>query len=147
MPKVGNSMNDTDRQLLALLRDDARMSVTELAKKLRISRATVQNRIAKLEETGVIAGYTVRLKPEAETHRIRAWMGIAVEGNAAPSVIQALRGDPGVHTLHTTNGRWDIVAELRADNLELFDRVLGRIRRIEGVANTETSILLSTHKL
>ena len=139
-------MNDTDRQLLALLRDDARMSVTELAKKLRVSRATVQSRLAKLEESGVIAGYTIRLKPEAEAHRIRAWMGIAVEGNKAPAVLQALRGEPGVHTLHTTNGRWDIVAELRADNLELFDRVLGRIRKIEGIANTETSILLSTHK-
>ncbi|HYD59638.1 MAG TPA: Lrp/AsnC family transcriptional regulator [Noviherbaspirillum sp.] len=139
-------MNDTDRHLLALLRDDARMSVTELAKKLRVSRATVQNRIAKLEESGVIAGYTVRVKPEAEAHRIRAWMGIAVEGNSAPAVIQALRVEPGVHTLHTTNGRWDIVAELRADNLELFDRLLGRIRRIEGIGNTETSILLSTHK-
>lgn len=74
-------------------------------------------------------------------------MGIAVEGNGAPQVIQLLRGDPGVHALHTTNGRWDIVAELRADNLELFDRVLGRIRKIEGIASTETSILLSTHKV
>lgn len=140
-------MNDTDRQLLALLRDNARMPVTELAKKLRLSRATVQNRIAKLEESGVIAGFTVRVKPEAEAHRIRAWMGIAVEGNTAPQVLQALRGEPAVHTLHTTNGRWDIVAELRADNLELFDRVLGWVRRIEGIASTETSILLSTHKI
>jgi DNA-binding Lrp family transcriptional regulator len=140
-------MNDTDRQLLALLRDNARASVTELAKKLRVSRATVQNRIDKLEQSGVIAGYSVRLKPDAEEHRIRAWMGIAVEGNTAPKVIQALRGEPGVHTLHTTNGRWDIVAELRADNLELFDRILGRIRSIDGIANTETSILLSTHKV
>lgn len=140
-------MNDTDRQLLALLRDNARMPVTELAKKLRLSRATVQNRIAKLEESGVIAGFTVRVKPEAEAHRIRAWMGIAVEGNTAPQVLPALRGEPAVHTLHTTNGRWDIVAELRADNLELFDRVLGWVRRIEGIASTETSILLSTHKI
>jgi DNA-binding Lrp family transcriptional regulator len=140
-------MNDTDRQLLALLRDDARTSVTELSKKLRVSRATVQSRLAKLEESGVIAGYTIRLKPEAEAHRIRAWMGIAVEGNKAPAVLQALRGEPGVHTLHTTNGRWDIAAEVRADNLELFDRVLGRIRKIDGIANTETSILLSTHKV
>ena len=121
--------------------------MTELSQKLRVSRATVQNRISKLEETGIIAGYTIRLKPEAEAHRIRAWMGIAVEGNNAPAVIQALRGDPGVHALHSTNGRWDIVAELRADNLELFDRILGRVRRIEGVGGTETSILLSTHKL
>lgn len=140
-------MNDTDRQLLSLLRDNARTSVTELSKKLRVSRATVQNRIDKLEQEGIIGGYTIRLKPEAEAHRIRAWTGIAVEGNKAPAVIQALRGEIGVHTLHSTNGRWDIVAELRADNLELFDRVLGRVRRIDGIANTETSILLSTHKL
>jgi len=93
-----------------------------------------------------IAGYTIRLKPEAEVHRIRAWMGIAVEGNRATAVLRALRGEPGVHTLHTTNGRWDIVAELRADNLELFDQVLGRIRKVEGISSTETSILLSTHK-
>lgn len=140
-------MNDTDRQLLSLLRDNARMSVTELSKKLRVSRATVQNRIDKLEQDGIIGGYTIRLKPEAEAHRIRAWTSIAVEGNKAPLVIQALRGEVGVHTLHSTNGRWDIVAELRADNLELFDRVLGRVRSIDGIATTETSILLSTHKL
>ncbi|SCK28252.1 DNA-binding transcriptional regulator, Lrp family [Vogesella sp. LIG4] len=141
------SMNDTDRQLLALLRDNARMSVTELAQKLRVSRATVQNRIDKLEQSGVIIGYTVRLKPEAEEHRIRAWMGIAVEGNKAPAVLQALRGEPNVYALHSTNGRWDIVTELRADTLEQFDRVLGRIRLIPGIAATETSILLSTHKV
>ncbi|MFC3532333.1 Lrp/AsnC family transcriptional regulator [Vogesella sp. LIG4] len=140
-------MNDTDRQLLALLRDNARMSVTELAQKLRVSRATVQNRIDKLEQSGVIIGYTVRLKPEAEEHRIRAWMGIAVEGNKAPAVLQALRGEPNVYALHSTNGRWDIVTELRADTLEQFDRVLGRIRLIPGIAATETSILLSTHKV
>jgi DNA-binding Lrp family transcriptional regulator len=140
-------LNDTDRHLIALLRDNARMSVTDLARKMRVSRATVQSRLARLEEEGVIAGYTIRLKPDAEQHRIRAWMGIAVEGNRAPAVLHALRGDPGVHTLHSTNGRWDIVAELRADNLESFDQVLGRIRRIEGISSTETSILLSTHKV
>ena len=141
------SMSDTDRQLIALLRDNARMSVTELAQRLRVSRATVQNRIDKLEQSGVIIGYTVRLKPEAEAHRIRAWMGIAVEGNKAQAVLQALRGEPHVYALHSTNGRWDIVTELRADTLEQFDRVLGRIRLIPGIAATETSILLSTHKV
>ncbi len=140
-------MSDTDRQLIALLRDNARMSVTELAQRLRVSRATVQNRIDKLEQGGVIIGYTVRLKPEAEAHRIRAWMGIAVEGNKAQAVLQALRGEPHVYALHSTNGRWDIVTELRADTLEQFDRVLGRIRLIPGIAATETSILLSTHKV
>ena len=140
-------MDDTDRQLLALLRDNARISVIALAKKLHVSRGTVQNRIDKLENSGIIVGYTVRLKPEAELHRIRAWMNIAVEGNNAVSILQALRGEPNVHTLHTTNGRWDVIAEIRADNLEAFNTVLGRIRLIPGIANSETSILLSTHKI
>lgn len=144
---LDDDMDDVDRQLLAMLRDNARTSVATLAKKLRVSRGTVQNRITKLEQAGIIVGYTVRLKPEAELHRIRAWTNIAVEGNTTNAVLKALRGEPAVHTLHTTNGRWDIVAELRADNLETFDTVLARIRQIRGIANSETSILLSTHKL
>jgi DNA-binding Lrp family transcriptional regulator len=140
-------MDDVDRQLISLLRDDARASVAALAKTLRVARGTVQNRIAKLEAAGTIVGYTVRLKPQTEAQRIVALMTIAVDGNQAGEVIRALRGDPAVATLHTTNGRWDIVAELRADSLEAFDRVLGRIRMIDGIANTESSLLLSTHKL
>jgi DNA-binding Lrp family transcriptional regulator len=140
-------MDDIDQQLIGLLRDDARASLVSLAKALRVSRATVQNRIARLEANGTIVGYTVRLKPEAHAHRIRALTTIAVDGNRGDAVIRALRGDPAVQTLHTTNGRWDIVAELRAESLEEFDRVLGRIRLVDGIASTETSLLLSTHKL
>jgi DNA-binding Lrp family transcriptional regulator len=140
-------MDDTDRQLLSLLRDNARASVASLAKVLRVSRGTVQNRLARLEADGTITGYTVRLKPQAEGHRIRAFMTVAVEGNRTAAVLAALRGDPAVSALHTTNGRWDIVAELRADSLEGFDSVLSRIRLLEGIANTETSLLLSTSKL
>jgi DNA-binding Lrp family transcriptional regulator len=140
-------MDDVDVQLLALLRANARAPVASLAKSLRVARGTVQNRMVKLEADGTIAGYTVRLKPEAEGHRIRALMSIAVEGNRGDAVLRALRGDPAVETLHSTNGRWDIIAELRADSLEAFDRVLGRIRLVEGIANTETSLLLSTHKV
>ena len=140
-------MDDIDQQLIGLLRDNARASLVSLAKALRISRATVQNRISRLEANGTIVGYTVRLKPEAQAHRIRALTTIAVEGNRGDAVIRALRGDPAVQTLHTTNGRWDIVAELRAESLEEFDRVLGRIRLVDGIASTETSLLLSTHKL
>jgi DNA-binding Lrp family transcriptional regulator len=140
-------VDDLDAELIALLRDDARMPVSALAKKLRVARATVQNRIARLERDGVIVGYTLRLKPHAEAHRIRAIMSIAVEGSQAQEVLRRLRGHAAVAALHTTNGRWDLMAELRADNLESFDRVLGAIRTIEGIANTETSILLTTHKL
>jgi DNA-binding Lrp family transcriptional regulator len=140
-------MDDTDRELIGLLRDNARTPVVTLAKKLRVARATVQNRLARLEKDGTIVGYTLRLKPSAEKPRIRAWMTVAVEGNRATEVTRELRGHPNVHALHSTNGRWDIVAELRADTLESFDRVLNAIRQIEGIATTETSILLSTHKI
>lgn len=139
-------MDDIDRQLIALLRDNARASVAALAKILRVARGTVQNRLHKLEAEGVIVGYTVRLRPQAEEHRIRALMTVTVEGNRTEAVLKALRGDPAVSALHSTNGRWDIVAELRADTLEVFDQVLGRIRRLDGIANTETSLLLSTMK-
>lgn len=140
-------MDDIDRQLISLLRANARTSVASLAKSLGVARGTVQNRMARLEKDGVIAGYTVRLRPQSEQQRITALMTITVEGNSADMVLRALRGDPAVSALHTTNGRWDIVAELRADNLQDFDTVLNRIRRVEGIAHTETSLLLSTHKL
>lgn len=140
-------MDDTDRQLISLLRDNARASVASLSKVLRVSRGTVQNRLTKLETDGTIVGYTARLRPQVEAHPIRALMTVAVEGNRIDQVLSSLRGDPAVSALHTTNGRWDIVAELRSDSLEAFDRVLGRVRLIEGIANTETSLLLSTYKL
>ncbi|MDO5103786.1 MAG: Lrp/AsnC family transcriptional regulator [Lautropia sp.] len=140
-------MDDIDRQLIALLRDNARMPVVTLAQKLRVARATVQHRMARLEKEGMIVGYTVRLKPEAESHRIRAVMCLEVEGNREAEVLRALRGMANVVTLHSTNGRWDLMAELRVDALEAFDRLLNAIRELPGVLNTETSILLSTYKL
>ena len=106
----------------------------------------MQNRLARLEKDGIILGYTLRLKPAAEAPRIRALMSIAVEGNRGPEILATLRGHPNVYALHSTNGRWDIIAELRADTLESFDEVLSAIRLIDGIATTETSILLSTYK-
>jgi DNA-binding Lrp family transcriptional regulator len=139
-------LDDTDRRLVALLRHDARASIATLARKLGVARGTVQNRMARLEAEGTILGYTVRLKPQVEEHSIRALMTIAVEGNRNEAVLETLYGDPAVGALHTTNGRWDIVAELRTDSLASFDHVLRRIGQVEGVARTETSLLLSTVK-
>lgn len=140
-------MNNTDEQILALLRDNARLSITALAQSLRLSRATVQKRIELMESTGIITGYTVRLKPDVQKDLIRAWMHLIVEGNKATMVIKALRIDPAVETLHTTNGKWDLLVELKSNDLESFDKVLDRIRTIPGIQNSETSLLLSTHKL
>jgi DNA-binding Lrp family transcriptional regulator len=140
-------VDDTDRRLISLLRNDARASVASLAKALGVSRGTVQNRMARLSASGTIVGYTVRLKPDVEEQRMRAFMTVAVEGTQVDAVIKALRGEPAVAALYSTNGRWDVVAELRAESLEGFDRVLGRIRLIEGISQTETSLLLSTFKI
>jgi DNA-binding Lrp family transcriptional regulator len=139
-------MDATDRRLLSLLRGDARMSVAAMAKSLGVSRGTVQNRLARLEADGTVLGYTVRVRNASDDERVRAFMTVAVEGNRTDEVLKALRGDPAVCALHTTNGRWDIVAELRTESLEAVDRVLGRIRLIDGISSTETSLLLSTHK-
>ena len=139
-------MDDLDRQLIALLRDNARSTVASLAKKLKVARGTVQNRIAKLEQEGTIVGYTVRLKPHAEPHQIRAVMTIAVEGNRTQTVLRALRGEPGVVALHSTNGRWDFVAELAVENLQEFDRLIARISLYEGVSKSETNLLLTSYK-
>lgn len=140
-------MDAIDQQLLSLLRKDARMNVATLAKKLAVSRGTVTNRITKLEDAGIIVGYTVRLRPDAQPNEIKAWMSIAVEGNQTRKVIASLLGEPGVATLHDTNGRWDLLAELRARNLADLAKVLERIRLIKGISNTESSIHLETYRL
>ena len=140
-------MDSTDLQLLALLRQDARATVATLAIKLGVSRGTVSNRVKRLEDAGVIAGYTVRLRPDSEPNQITAWMSIAVEGNQTREVIAHLLGEPGVASLHDTNGRWDLLAAVRAGNLNELAAVLERVRLIKGIGNTETSIHLQTYKL
>ena len=132
-------MDETDQQLLSLLRKDARTSVATLAQKL--------NRVTKLEDAGIIVGYTVRLKPDAQPTEIGAWMSVAVEGNETRSVIASLLGEPGVASLHDTNGRWDLLAELRASNLAELSQILERIRLVRGISSTETSIHLQTYRL
>lgn len=139
-------MDDTDRELISLLRKDARTNIATLAAKLKVSRGTVTNRLRKLEDEQVIVGYTVRLRPEAEPERIRAWMGVVVEGNQTRAVIASLLGEPGVEALHDTNGRFDLLAELRAQNMAELSQVLERVRLIKGIGSTETSILLTTYR-
>jgi DNA-binding Lrp family transcriptional regulator len=138
-------MDDLDRQLLALLRADSRKPAAVLAKALKVSRGTVQNRIARLLADGVIQGFTVRTRPE-EGGRVRAVMSIAVDGERSNKVVKALSGLPEVDKVHTTNGRWDLIAELEVETLADFSRALDRIRTIDGIASTETSLLLATRK-
>ena len=139
-------MDATDQALIALLRQNARLNVADLAHKLKVSRGTVTNRIKKLEDEQVIVGYTVRLRPESEPERIRAWMGVTVEGNRTREVIASLLGEPGVAALHDTNGRWDLLAELEVRSMGELSQVLERIRLITGIRGTETSIHLASYR-
>ena len=135
-------------RLLVMLRADSREPVASLAARLKVSRGTVQNRIRKmLGPDGPIQGFTVRTRPEAAASRVRAIMTIAIEGERSGAVVKALRGFPEVDQIHTTNGRWDLIAELDTENLGEFSRTLDQIRLIDGIASTETSILLATQKL
>ena len=139
-------MDQTDTALIALLRQNARLTVAVLAHKLKVSRGTVTNRLRKLENDHVIVGYTVRLKPDAEPERIRAWMGVLVDGNRTLAVVQSLLGEPRVVSLHDTNGRWDLWAELEVSSMVELSQLLERVRLISGIRNTETSILLSSFR-
>ena len=140
-------MDETDRKLIALLRADARTPVAVLARRLKVSRGTVQNRIDRLVAQGVILGFTLKVHSDAEADRVRAIMTIAVEGGRSASVLRALRGFPAIEAVHMTNGRWDMVAELSAESLADFSRVLDEVRLIEGISATETSLLLTTHRM
>jgi DNA-binding Lrp family transcriptional regulator len=140
-------LDDIDRRLLALLRDDARRPASGLAAALGVSRGTINNRIAKLQRAGAIRGFTVRLGAQGDgAGGVRAITSIEIHGRAAGVVLRMLKGLPEIRALHTTNGRWDIVGELEAENLQALDSVLSRIRLLDGVASTETSILLTTSK-
>ena len=140
------TMDDLDQSLISLLRQNARMNVADLAYKLKVSRGTVTNRIRKLEDRQVIVGYTLRLRPEAVQDRIRAWMGILVEGNQTRQVIASLLGEPGVTALHDTNGRWDLLAEIEAVSMTELSQILERVRLIAGIRSTETNIHLASYR-
>jgi DNA-binding Lrp family transcriptional regulator len=139
-------MDEIDQSLIALLRQNARMNVADLALKLKVSRGTVTNRIRKLEDTGVIQGFTVKLRPDSEPDVIRAWMGVLVEGNQTRLVTASLMGEPGVASLHDTNGRWDLLAEIEARSMADLSKILERIRLIKGIRSTETNIHLATYR-
>src|SRR6202012_5956388 len=132
--KIGDMLDSLDRKLLALLRSDSREPVASLAARLKVSRGTVQNRIAKmLAPGGEIQAFTVRTRPEMEAARVRAIMSIEVEGGRSAAVVQALRGFPEVEKVPTTNGRWDLLAELDTGTLAEFSRTLDQIRLIDGI--------------
>jgi len=139
-----SDLDAVDRKLISLLRTDGRAPVVQLARELGVSRATVNKRLERLTASGRVLGFTVRTRDASDDDDVRAISLIEVEGRTTDQVIAALRGVPEIQSLHSTNGGWDLVAEIRADSLRTFDQVLGRIRSVDGVINSETSLLLDS---
>jgi DNA-binding Lrp family transcriptional regulator len=137
-----DSLDDLDRRLLQLLRDDSRLPTATLAKRLGTSRGTVQNRVDRLQANGILLGFTIRLRGDVETGQVRAITSIEVRSAETRSVIAVLKRMPDVGRIYSTNGRWDLVVEINTPSLLALDRVLGEIRALRAVSHSETSILL-----
>jgi len=139
-------MDDLDRELLSALRNNARTPVSSLAAATGASRATVSARIDRLVANGTITSFTIRTGHDLGEAGVRAIVMIEVLGRMADRVADQLRGLPQVRALHSTNGKWDFIAELEDRDLAAFDETLRRIRLIDGINTTETNILLKTTK-
>ena len=133
-----------DELLLSVLREDARASTADIARKLGLSRTTVQNRIARLEAQGVIRGYTVRIDDELERNRIRAHILITLRPKQMPSVVKTLQAMPEVRVLYSISGGFDLIAQAVAASVGEMDVLTDAIGAIDGVERTTTSIILST---
>jgi len=144
IPSCETPMDDTDRQLIALLRENARTPTADLARRLRLSRTTVQSRIERLERRGIVAGYTVRLADDYERGLVRAHVLITALPKFARKVEEALAGIVEVRTLHSISGTYDMIAVVAAPSIAELDQLIDRIGALEGVERTMSSIILST---
>ena len=139
-------MDETDRRLISALRHDARASLSDLAQTLGVSRTTVRGRIERLRRAGEIVGFTVVLKGDAARDPVRGLMMLSIEGRGTDRILRQLGGLTAVRAIHSTNGRWDLLVELGTETLEELDTILAQIRRFDGIAQSETNLLLSTRK-
>jgi len=136
-------IDETDRALLALLGQNARLPVATLARKLGLARTTVQARLDRLETSGVIAGYSLRLGQEARPG-LRATALVSIEPRSGPAVLARLKSLPQVRRVHTTSGRFDLIVSLEATTTQELDDTLDRIGEAKGVRSSESLIHLST---
>lgn len=137
-------LTEKDRELLALLGENARLPVATLAKTLGLSRTTVQARLERLEREGVIGGYGVRLTERYASSLIRAHILITIAPKALPQVTAALERMRAVTALHSVSGSFDLIAMIAAPSIAELDHLIDEIGAIEGVERTLSSIILST---
>jgi DNA-binding Lrp family transcriptional regulator len=136
-------IDETDCALITLLEENARLPVAVLARRLKLARTTVQARLERLESTGTIQGYAVRLSDRLRP-ALRATVLVSIEPRSSPAVLSRLRTLPEIRRVHTTSGRWDLVVTVEAATTEALDEVLDRIGEAQGVIDSESLIHLST---
>lgn len=139
-------MDELDLNLISILRSDGRRSVSDLASDLKVSRATVRSRMERLTGSGEILGFTAVLRDDWRDLPVRAIMLVEIAGRNTDPVTKTLSAMTEIRAIHSTNGKWDLVLEIATHDLASFDDVLNRIRMIEGIASSETNLLLSTRK-
>ncbi len=137
-------MDELDRNILGLLGADARMSVATLARRLKVARSTIQARLERLETTGVIAGYTLKLGESAKQGRLRASVLLSIEPRAQAGILQRLKSISEVEKVFTTSGRFDLLMQIACANTQVLDQVLDQIGQMTGVKSSESLIHLST---
>ncbi len=133
-----------DKALLGYLRRNARASTAQLARDLNLSRATVTSRIERLEKRGIINGYTIRFDENYERGQIHAHVMIRSNPKSSAYIVQQLKNLAAVTALHAINGNYEMLAIVEADSTESLDQILDTIGNIEGINQTNTSIILST---
>lgn len=139
-------MDDLDKRLIAHLRTDGRAGISELAATLGVTRTTARSRLERLQEDGEVIGFTVLTRSDAATHAVRGLMMLEIAGRGGEKTARVLTKIPAVQAVHSTNGIWDLIAEIGTETLEQFDRVLTEVRRIDGITKSETNLLLSTRR-
>lgn len=139
-------MDNLDQKLVAALRRDARMPLSDLAGLLGVARATARSRIERLLARGDILGFTILTREDVAQSPVRGMMMLRIEGAGTERLLHRLTGFAEVQAVHSTNGSWDLIAEIGTETLEDFDRVLFDIRRLDGIKASETNLLLTTRK-
>ena len=137
-------MDDTDQKLINLLINNGRESTTALARKMGLSRSTVQDRVSRLEDRNIIAGYTIRLNENYNRRQITAHVLMMLNPKFSDQILQDLKKIPLIKAVYAVSGIYDMIVLVKAETTEEIDNTLDRIGRMEGIKKTTSSIVLST---
>lgn len=137
-------MDELDQKLIGILRLNARETVASLARSLKASRSTVQDRLSRLEKNGTIKGYRLELDEQTDSQLIRAYVTVSVEPQKTNLIVAEIMTFHNIISIHTVSGKFDLLVEVGTPNTQMMDKVLDRLGEIPGVNRTESSIVLST---